>query len=228
MVLTKREEGSIMADYFLVLDADPFERQVRPALAASWRQRSFEPCRALCASLLPAARSYAERYHTGADEPLLRLVAQGLPFKRAYWRSLVGEMLLFTAVEIPEFQTCADTLCLLLAPANYRAGIANREQFAPIQQVHRGTRDLTFGAAVYRPDHAGYNNREDVARLSEYLATVRPEMWTAADLDGLRGAEGEEDRADELALARDWFPVLQEFFRHVCGKGQVIVHENIY
>ena len=56
-----------MSDYFLLLDAALFEEHIRPALAASWRMRSFQPCRSLCASLLPAARTYAERYHTGPE-----------------------------------------------------------------------------------------------------------------------------------------------------------------
>src|SRR5579872_2649476 len=86
--------GAAMADYFLVLDGDFFERGVRPPLAASWHARSFGPCRELCAHLVPSARAYAERYHTGGDEPLLAQVAGGLPFDRTYWRSLVGEVLL--------------------------------------------------------------------------------------------------------------------------------------
>jgi hypothetical protein len=217
-----------MADYFLLLDADSFEGQFRPALAAGWRQRSFEPCRALCASLLPAARAYAQRYHTGADEPVLSLVAQGLPFDRVYWRHLVSEVLLFTAVEIPELQVCEETLCCLLALQNYRASVTSRERLAPIQQAHRGTRDLTFGAAVYRPENAGYNNRDDVARLAEYLARVRPEAWTVSDLTDLRGVETEEDRADELAFAREWFPALGDLFQRARGQGYVIVYESIY
>jgi hypothetical protein len=221
-------DGSFMSNYFLLLDADHFENQVRPALTASRRQRSFEPCRALCAALLPAARAYAERYHTGSDEPLLSLVVEELPFDRDYWRHLVGEVLLFSAVEIPEFQVCEDTLCCLLAPAHYRVGVTDREHLAPIQQAHRGTRDLTFGAAVYRPEHAGYNNRDDVARLAEYLAGVRPESWTVADLADLRDAETEEDRADELEFAREWFPALSDLFQRARGQGQVIVYEDIY
>jgi hypothetical protein len=42
-------------------------------------------------------------------------VARGLPYDRHFWRALVGEVLLFAADDIPEFQTCADTLCCLLA-----------------------------------------------------------------------------------------------------------------
>jgi hypothetical protein len=217
-----------MSHYFLLLDAQHFEDQVRPALAASWRQRGFAPCRALCAALLPAARAYIERYHAGPDEPLLSLVVKGLSFDRDYWRHLASEVLLFSAAEIPELQVCEDTLCCLLAPASYRAGVTDREHLAPIQQVHRGTRDLTFGVAVYRPEHAGYNNCEDVARLAEYLVQVRSERWTTADLADLQDTETVEDREEELAFAREWLPALREMYERARERGYVIVQERIY
>src|SRR4051794_20708045 len=106
----------MMAEYYFVLDAASFEGTMRPALAESWKRRSFAPCRALCEWLLPAARDYNARYHTGGDEPLLARALAGLPFDRHTWRSLVSETLLFGALEIPEFQVCAETLCCLLAP----------------------------------------------------------------------------------------------------------------
>ncbi len=216
-----------MADYFLVLNGDSFEHDVRPALAASWRERSFGPCRDLCAQLLPSARAYAARYHLAAHEPLLELVANhGLPFDRAYWRSLVGEVLLFTAVEIPEFQTCPDTLCRLLSPAACDAA-PPREQLPPIRQAHEGSRDLTFGAAVYRPEQAGYNNAADVARLADYLTGIDPARWTVEEL-GVRDGEDADDRADELDFAREWFPVLAALYRDCREQGRVIVHESIY
>lgn len=217
-----------MADYFLVLDGESFEAHARPALAAAWRQRNFEPCRALCAALTPAAHLYAQRYHTGPDEPLLCRVAGGLPFDRALWRTLAGEVLLFSALEIPEFQVNADTLCCLLAPDHYRAEVVERERLAPIQQAHRGSHDLTFGTAVYRPDHAGYNNRADVARLADYLAGVQPEAWTLHDLRDLRGAADDEERADELAFVREWFPALRELYQRARDRNQVIVVESIW
>ncbi len=212
-----------MADYFLMLDAKTFEGRVRPALAASRRLHSFDPCRALCAELAPAARAYAERYHVGGDESLVDRVAAGLSFDRDTWRALVGEVLLFTAVEIPEFQTCEETLCLLLAPEFYGKEIAERETLPAILQAHRGSRDLTFGAAVYRPEHAGYNNVADVSRLVEYLTAVRPERWTPADLAG-----SEEEREEELAFAREWFPALADLFRRARECGCVLVHESIF
>ncbi len=223
-----RQYNTWVADYFLLLDAANFEGRVRPALAESWRRRSFVHCRALCQALLPAAAEYRKRYHTGDVEPLLGRVAAGLSFDRTFWRFLVGEELLFTAVEIPEFQVNEDTLCCLLAPDHYRHSVVERERLAPIQQAHRGARDLTFGAAVYRPEHAGYNNPADVARLADYLGSVRPENWTVADLAGLRGAPDEEERADELAFAREWFPALVDLYRRARPNGQVVVHESIY
>lgn len=217
-----------MADYFLCLDAETFSRQIRPALAASWQQRSFEPCRELCINLLPAAQDYASRYHLGDEETFVSQVARHRPFDRDCWRLLVSEVLLFAAVEIPEFQTNAETLCCLLAPQQYGKETVSREEFAPIQQVLHGSRDLTFGSAVYRPEQAGYNNADDVARLAAFLTAVRPECWTVEDLRILRDITEEDDRADELAFAQEWFPVLVELYGRTHAQGQVLVIESIY
>jgi hypothetical protein len=217
-----------MADYFLVHDATAFESEVRPALAAVWRRRSFEPCHALCAQLIPAARSYAGRYHTGPEEFVLERVATGLSFDRTIWRTLVGEVLLFAALDIPEFPSNADTLGCLLAPEHYASGRTDREHLAPIQQVFRGSRDLTFGSAVYRPEYAGYNNPSDVARLAGYLGGIDPASWTTAALHGLREVTDEEDRADELQFAREWFPVVRDLYVGARDRGHVLVLESIY
>jgi hypothetical protein len=214
-------------DYFLVQDAAPFKQTVCPALAEAWRRRSFEPCRELCRQLIPAAREYARRHHTGDLDDLLARVLEGLPFDRAGWRLLVGEVLLFTAREIPEFQDVSESLCCLLAPEAYRAGIVDRVRLAPIQQVYRGTHDLTFGRAVYRPEFAGLNRVDDVGRLAEYLDSVRPEAWTP---DGLaaRVDLAEEDCAEELAFVREWFPELRDFYRRVRDGGQLLILETVY
>jgi hypothetical protein len=217
-----------MADYFLLLEAASFEGRVRPQLAESWRRRSFSPCRQLCQSLLPAASSYRERYHTGDVEPVLSAVAEGLSFDRARWRALVSEVLLFTAADIPEFQVNEDALCLLLAPENYRNHVTDRQSLAPIQQAHRGSRDLTFGSAVYRPEHAGYNNSADVIRLADFLECVQPAQWAVDDLGDLQGTEDEDERADELAFVREWFPALANLYQRARTNGQVVVHESIY
>jgi hypothetical protein len=219
---------SPLADYFLCWDAHLFEEQVRPALARAALARSFAPCRALCEQLLSAARRYAESCHLGPTPSLVEEVAAGLPFDRGLWRQLVGEILLFAAAEVPQFPLNADTLCCILAPEHYRDRVDERNRFAPIQQAHAGSRDLTFGPAVYRPEHAGWNNATDVERLAGYLASVRPGDWTAQDLEPLRETPSAEDRADELEFVKEWFPALVEMYRRAHEQGQVIVCERIW
>jgi hypothetical protein len=215
-----------MADYFLIHDGRAFEAEVRPCLGAAWRARSFAPCRALCERLLPAAGDYARRYHTGV-EPLLACAARGeLPFERAIWRALAGEVLLFGAALVPEIAADARTLCWLLAPGA-ATNPGERRGLAPIQQALRGSRDLTFGPAVYRPEHAGYNDAGDVARLADYLAGVDPGRWRPADLEGL-GVGDEEDQAEEVEFAREWFPELVGLYARARSAGQVVVLEEIY
>ena len=203
-----------MADYFFLLDANAHLKDgdppARPRELENAR-RSFLPCRSLCESLLPAAHEFRTRYHSGDDEPLLALVLNGLTFDRHIWRSLVSECLLFAAVEIPEFQVCAETLCCLLAPDAYRDEIHERASYAPIQQAHFGARDLTFGAAIYRPEHAGLNDDADVLRLADYLGGIDPNLWTIDHLAELRDVEN-EDRTEELEFAREWFPALVEMY----------------
>jgi hypothetical protein len=213
--------------YFLLLDGHTFHERMTPVLAACWRERSFAPCRGLCAVLAPGAIAYTERYHTGPDEPLLCRIArgEGVPqFDAGLWRFLAGEVLLYGAADMPEVQTSPETLCRLLAPDRVGRG-GPREQFAPIEQVHRGARDLSFGGAFYRPDHAGCNDAGDVARLAGYLAAVNPDPWRPADLAGLPDAPDDEARAEELAFARECLASLQDLYGRAARAGQVIVCE---
>jgi hypothetical protein len=148
-----------------------------------------------------------------------------MAFDRHCWRALVGEVLWYSARDIPEFQTAPDTLCCLLAPDVYRQPDWPRERFVPIQQVHFGTRDLVFGGGFYRPEHAGWNDVGDVARLAAYLEAIHPEHWTVRDLDSLRDAANDEERADELEWVREWFPALQHLYRGAAEGGQIVVCE---
>src|SRR5579871_1697298 len=106
--------------YFYVHDREPFQQDLAPALTAAWRRRSFEPCRALCASLVPRTQDFVQPFRPAPGESLVSLVAQGLPFARAYFGALVGEVLLYAAAEVPEIPTAPDTLCCILAPDRYR------------------------------------------------------------------------------------------------------------
>jgi hypothetical protein len=215
-IIQSEESESLVAAYFLILHDHLFMKQMRPVLAASWRRRSFEPCREFCASLLPQVEEFDSLHHIREGVPLVRQIVEGLGFHRDYWRTLVGELLFYAAEEIPEFQTCLDTLRCLLAPGHDPHSVR-----APIEQAHLGSHQLTFGAATYRPDHCGLNECEDVCRLAPYLSAVDPAAWQADSLTLVP----EEEREEELAIARDWFVPLRAMYERAAQAGQVIIHE---
>jgi hypothetical protein len=216
-----------MSLYFFLHDADFFLGQVCPALADCWRQRRFTPCGPLAAVLRPAVRAFTERFHTRAGEAVLALVESGLPFDHDTWRLLVGEILLYGARAIPEIQTAPETLTCLLAPNSSPQGEEVRSRFPPIQQAHFGTRDLVFGGGYYRPEHAGWNDLVDVARLADYLTAVDPDRWVVEDLLPLREIKEDEERADELEFAREWFPQLVNLYRKAREQKQIVVSEVV-
>jgi hypothetical protein len=154
-------------------------------------------------------------------------VARGVSFDRHFWNLLVSELLLYSAAEIPEIQIAPETLCCLLAPETYRQGSVPRASFVPIQQAHFGTRELVFGTRCYRAEQAGYNDIDDVARLSRYLAAQSPHTWAVADLAGLRDITDDEERAEELEFAREWFPTLAELYQRAAARRHIIVCENL-
>jgi hypothetical protein len=209
--------------YFYLLDSQLFTERTCPALAECWQRHSFEPARQFCQDLLPHVAAFVERYHLGPEEPLLVRVCHGLPFDRRFWRSLVGEVLLFSAEEIPEIQTAPESFCCLLAPDSYRVGQVLRESLAPIQQVHQGSHDLVLGGAFYRPEHAGWNDPDDVIRLAKYLESLNPHDWKATDLALMADVE---EPAEELEFLRDWFPPLRDLYKTAAERKQVIVCEQ--
>src|SRR5262245_31531156 len=188
-----------MPIYFIVHDADRFHQEIRPALTAGWRQRSFAPCLPLCESLRPAAAAFQDRYQAGTGEPLLAQVLHGLAFDRDLWRLLVGEVLLYAAGDVPEMQTALESLQLLLGDDVRGWGDLPREKWPAIRQAHLGTRDLVFGG-YYRPDHAGLNDVADVHGLADHLTAVDPSAWTIAPLLDLTDGDAEEaEEAREFA-----------------------------
>src|SRR5262249_22272129 len=146
---------------------------------------------------------------------------------RHSWRCLVGEILMIGAVEVPEIETAPDSLCCILAPDRYCEEFTARERFAPIQQVHFGTRDLLFGSAFYRPDYAGWNDRADMERLARYLGDIYPESWRVSDLFSHRDLADDRERAEELEYVRDWFPALRELYQHAADKDRILICETI-
>jgi len=158
---------------------------------------------------------------------ILTKLVEGLPFDRDYWKLLVGEMLLVAAAEVPEIQTVPETLLGLLERGAYQQEALERHHFPPILQAHYGTRDLSFGGKIYRPEKAGYNDAGDVSRLALYLAAQDPEQWSSADLEPLHGQGDDTDREDELEFAREWFPALRDLYRRAQSDNRVVVCEII-
>ncbi len=212
--------------YFYLLEKTLFADEIKPALTASWQERSFAPARPLVKNLRPAAKAFGERYRLSAEEHLLIEVLEQVQFDRYLWRLLAGEIFLLAAAEVPEIQTAPESFCCLLAQDQYQAEYTPRERYAPIQQVHFGSRDLVFGSAIYRPEEAGWNNAADVERLADYLGSLQPKQWTVADLAKLRGADDDEERAEELAFLRDWLGPLRDLYQRAAARGQVVICES--
>lgn len=213
---------SSMPLYFYVLEHHTFHRRLRPALTASWRTRSFAPCRSLAADFATAIRDFQQRFHIGPEELLITRLDTGLAFDRRAWRLLVGELLMVCAVEIPEIETSPETLAVLLQDSQTRPGTRSS-----IEQAHFGSRDLAFGAGYYRPEHAGWNDLDDVRRLSEYLATIDPQRWQIADLAPLTELVTDEERAEELDYVREWWPPLVDLYGRAAARSHVIVCERL-
>lgn len=214
-----------MPHYFLLLNAGWFHERLRPALAASWRQRSFQPCQTLCIELAAAARAFAETYQVTVEGSLPAAVAAGLPFDRNLWRCLVGEALLYGAAETPEIQTAIDTLVHLLAPGGARFLDSRRDELASIQHAYFGSHDLHFGGVCYRPEHVGINDTSDILRLAKYLGSLDPGGWTTADLEGVACLTDEEQREAELDYVRECLRDLCRLYEGARDQGQIIVCE---
>jgi hypothetical protein len=212
--------------YFLLHDAERFQGQLSPLLAAAWRERSFAPCRELHSLLRDEVREFHDSIGRSGDDTLLEKASAGLAFDRLLWRELVGEVLWFAAAELPDFQTEPDTLCCILAPERYRAGDAPRESWSPIEQAHFGSRDLLLGG-FYRPDRAGWNDSEDVARLQSYLANREPDEWTADRLAHHRELTDYTDRAEFLDDARGALTRLRELYAQARERGHVVICEEL-
>src|SRR5262249_25599933 len=110
------------------------------------------------------------------------------------------------------------------APVHTRQEAVARQDFAPIQQAHFGSRDLVFGGGYYHSANAGYNDADDVRRLAGFLGTVAADRWAPADLASLPGLS-EPDRAEELEFARDCLMGLRGLYERAAGLGQLILCE---
>jgi hypothetical protein len=204
-----------MHHYFYLLAAEDFHGRIKPALTESWRRHHFAPCRDLCAELIPRAHEFRESCASSDEEPLLCEIARGAAFDRTLWKLLAGELLMYSAADIPLLESSYDALRRLLGDSS------------SIREVHFGSRDLQFGSGFYRPEHAGYNDSADVARLADYLGGINPQQWVPVALAGLPGCADTEGQAEELELVRDWFPPLRALYRGAADKSQIIVCESL-
>jgi hypothetical protein len=223
-----------MPHYFLLHDAERFVTQIQPALAASRRQGSFEPCRTLCQDLAPAVRAYGEAYHVSTAGALPFAVVEGLAYDRILWRGLVGEILLYGAAEMPEIQTAADALARLVIhrtdwQSDLQAGAlyGERELLPPILQAYYGSRDLTFGGAFYRPEQVGLNDQADVSRLAHYLASIDLHSWRTDDVSNPDAITDEDELEAELDCLRDSFEQLRQLYERARDQQQVVICEVV-
>lgn len=206
-----------MLHYFYVLNESWLRDVFVPALAASWRARSFGPCQAICGHLLAKGDV--------PDGALLRNVAAGLSFDQARWHALVDECLIFGADAMPQVPCLVrETLCLL-APDRLDATLTDRAAASFVEQVYYGSRDLRLGGAWHRPEHVGWNDILDIHRLGVFLHSVDPATWSAEALAKLGGDD--QDRMEELAYVRDWWPALVEMYDRAHVERQVIVCERV-
>jgi len=161
------------------------------------------------------------------DSLISRVTRQEEPsFDLRFWRSLVSEVLSYSAAEVPEIETSLPVLACLVG-FEYDRTVRAREHFHWVEQVHQGTRDLCLGGAYYRPEHAGYNLPEDVRRLAQCLTDVRPETWRAEQLGALSGNQPGFDPDEELEYMQEWFPPLQALYQNARSHGQVVVCEQL-
>lgn len=207
--------------YFHIHDARWFHDDFVPALTNCRQRRSFVPCQKLCHYLSTTARDYCERFHVG-EQPLITRI-DGLPYAPDLWRLLVGELLVFGALDLPEFEQAPELLCRLAGAELGEHPL--RAQFGSMRQAHYGARDLSFGAAVYRPQTVGWNDAEDMARIADYLNSLAVESWSASMLKAPATAVEDADLEQELVYAQDCLPDLKRIYREAAIAGHLIVAE---
>jgi hypothetical protein len=216
-----------MSPQLMILDAAWFQEALRPALSAAWLERSFAPCQRICQTLVPRSRALALECRLGEGELLLPLVAQGLAFDRHFWPMVTWECLFFGAAEVAHMQVPQQAYFYLLSGGPQTSGPRSRACFTPIEQAVFGTSDLTFGRKFYRPLRAGFSGLDQVGRLAAYLEAQQPQEWRAEQLLGMQELLTDDDREEELAFAREWFPSLVEWYRRAFELRGVVISDSV-
>ena len=201
-----------MADYLMIHDEAAFQR-LRPVLADAYARRNLRGLEPHLGAWRDAAHRYAVSYHIDPGEIFLLGVAPTTPFSPAAWRTLVGELLVVTAEEMPELPGHLESLSRLLPDPLAR-------------QALRGCADLTFGLVTYRPGMAGYNSVEENRRLLGELRAVDPSAWTESMLV-TEDIDPDESR-EELLDARQGFALVVDLYERVVRDGRIAIFEDIH
>jgi hypothetical protein len=202
--------------YFMAIPGPWFRQLLIPALGECLRERTFRPVESICRDLRATAVQFVQ---SGSElSPVALEVLEGLKFNIDLWRILAGELMLFGAEELPELETPLDMYATVLGERLSEV----RGEFPPIQQAIEGSRDVWFGA-FYRPEHAGWNDEDDVRRLARWFSSVNPEQWKATRLPDAPP----EDQEDDIAFLREWFAELASMYQRSVDSGRVIVCERM-
>jgi len=195
---------------FQIHDADFFFGRLGPGLARSARDRSFGPLAELVNELAVPISEVASRFHLTAAEAPLILTCATARFDRRLWRHYAGELLLYAAAETPAIRTAPESLARFMTV-----------EF--VERIHRGTRDVIFDVAPYRPGQAGLHDRSDLAELAARLAMTNDAAWTPDALP----LDSDDDPVEELTFTRQCFADLRAMIESAQLQGQVIVCEEI-
>lgn len=159
-------------------------------------------------------------------DAVLRSILAGAMYDHNLWHALVAECLIFGAQDMPRIPCMIDSLVCLLAPHRRAVDRTDRSALTPIEQAYFGSRDLRFGGGWHRPEHVGWNDVDDVAMLTGYLQSIQPASWPASALALLPDFTEDEQRAEELAYVRDWWPALVNLYETAHAARQVVVCEQ--
>lgn len=175
---------------------------------------------------MPRAREFAGQYHLGAEEPLLAQIEPGLPFDRALWRHLVGEVLWFAAADIPVLATAEPALECLLEGRLLGDDLGPRDSWPLVRRAHAGSRDIILGGGFYRPDDAGWHDLADVAALAAALEEIDCHRWQAGQLACWESLPV-EDRQEELDYARECLAALANLYRAAAESRHLVFCETL-
>lgn len=199
-----------MPHYFYLHDERQWRDHLAPVLTTCWRLRRWQP-------LLP----WLGQVTSLPADSLAAEVLAGAPFQRQTWTTVVGELLVLAAEDVPRIEIEPLALCGVVCGADWQE--RSRSDFHPIHQIFLGSQDLRFGAAFYRPLHAGWNDLTDVSRLLFFLESMDPATWR---LEAKDTSMGELEKQEELEYLQQGWADLVKLYRKAHHHGWMVVAED--